>query len=205
MRNRLNLSAAVLIPLLLAACVDGKTPTATADHNDEQIRVENECNQRQLEALIAEIDPHVRYAADGSWALAPGAKLSPAAAEFARQAHAASMKALAGRVQLSRSGEPRFTTVANQSGIRFYWWGARVSVPSRATQGIAYAWRTSGAPAAVKTFLSYFGYSGWAVGVAGVLVPAYALTIGYIDRVGGYRGVYMHVPWSIVPTYITPQ
>jgi len=51
----------------------------------------------------------------------------------------------------------------------------------------------------------YFGYSGWAVSVASVMVPAYAITIWYVNKVGGNRGVYMNVPWTIIPTYIYPQ
>src|SRR5688572_25235192 len=70
------------------------------------------------------------------------------------------------------------------SGIRFYWWGARVAVPSGVAQAVAYAWRTSGGAAAVRVFLASYGWSGWAVGPAGALVPAYAVTIWYVDRVG---------------------
>lgn len=195
---------AVLAPLTFAACTDGNNPAAP-ERSDEQVRIENEQNQRQLEALIAEIDPYVQYAADGSWNIAPGAELSPAAAEFASQARAASTAVMLTTGRLSVLGGPNFAAAANQSGIRFYWWGARVSVPTGAAQGVGYAWRTAGGAAAVRAFLQYYGWSGWAVGAAGVLVPAYAWTIAYVDRVGGYRGVHMNVPWSIVPTYITPQ
>lgn len=204
MRIRALLTVGLLVPLILAACGERSTPTA-ADGSDEQIAIQNQRNQQQLEALIAEVDPYVRYAADGSWSLAPEAKLSPAAAEFARQAHAMSQNVLTANAQLTQPGGPRLATAPNQSGIRFYWWGARVAVPSGVAGAIRHAWRTSGGAAAVRVFLTYYGWSGWAVSAAGALVPAYAATIWYVDRVGGYRGVFMYVPWSIVPTYIAPQ
>ncbi len=194
---------AVLAPLTLGACNDGNNPAAP-ERSDEQVRIENEQNQTRMEALIAEVDPHVRYAADGSWSIDSGARLSPAAAEFASQARAASSAVML-TTGVSVPGGPSFAAAPNQSGIRFYWWGARVSVRTGAAQGIGYAWRTAGGAAAVRVFLQYYGWSGWAVGAAGVLVPAYAWTISYVDRVGGYRGVHMNVPWTIIPTYITPQ
>jgi hypothetical protein len=195
--------AMVLAALTIAACNDGRNP-AEAERSDEQVRIENEQNQRQLQALIEEIDPHVRYVADGSWSIASDAPLSPAAAEFARQARAASAAVMLSS-GVSVTGGPSFAVAPNQSGITRYWWGMRVSVRTGAAQGIGYAWRTSGGAAAVRVFLQYYGWSGWAVGAAGVLVPAYAWTISYVDRVGGYRGVHMNVPWTIIPTYITPQ
>jgi hypothetical protein len=101
-------------------------------------------------------------------------------------------------------GGPSFATAPNQSGIRFYWWGARVSVRTGAAQGIGYAWRTAGGAAAGSSCSTTAGRGGRLVR-RGVLVPAYAWTISYVDRVGGYRGVHMNVPWTIIPTFITPQ
>lgn len=203
MKKLYHFAAAALTLLTTAACHDGSNPAA-AERSDEQVRIENEKNQQQMEALIAEVDPHVQYAADGSWSIASNAELSPAASEFVGHARAASA-AVTLSTGVSAAGGPSFAAAPNQSGITRYWWGMRVSVRTGAAQGIGYAWRTAGGAAAVRVFLQYYGWSGWAVGAAGVLVPAYAWTIAYVDRVGGYRGVHLNVPWTIIPTYITPQ
>lgn len=202
--NRLYLyTVALLTPLVLGACVDGRNPAAAA-RSDEQIRIENEQNQRQLEALIAEIDPHVRYGPDGSWSIASDAPLSPTASEFAFQAQAAFAAATRSTGQPTARGGLRLAAAPNQSGIQFYWWGARISIRSAAAQEMWQAWRTGGNPAASRVFLRYFGSSAWAAGAAGV-VAAHAWTIAYVDRVGGYRGVHMFIPWTLRPVYISPQ
>lgn len=159
-----------------------------------------------MEVLISEIDPHVTYDTDGSWSVHPGAQLTPAAKAFVTEALSASanFKTEAALGQ-SASTTQNALVSAGYRDLKFYWWGARISLASGDAQGIGYSWRTSGGSAAVSQFLGYFGYSGWAVGAAAVLVPAYAATIWLVDRIGGYRGVHLHVPWTIIPTYITPQ
>lgn len=212
--NRLITSLAAGL-LLLAGCADHRNPAepeSSAEAVNAQAVRENEANQRVLVALIAEIDPHVRYHANGTWSVDPAARLSPSAVRFALDAQRHSAEHVAQGVRLSRNpvaagGAPVYAlaTSANYQGLAFYWWGARVSLRSAVAQEIYSSWWKRGVRAAVQAFLKYFGYSGWAVNAAGALVPAYAWTIGYVDRVGGYRGVHMHVPWSIVPTYIAPQ
>lgn len=157
-------------------------------------------DQEALEALIAEVDPHVVYH-DGSWSLDPNAKLTPQAQAFVTQALTASAGM---RIEAPED----VSALAVAGGVRSltaYWWGYRIGLKSGDAQAVSLAWRTSGASSAIKVFLGYFGYSGWAVGAAGLLVPTYAVTIAYVDKQGGYRGVFLNVPWTIVPTVITAQ
>jgi hypothetical protein len=178
----------------------------------EQAIRENEANGQRLEALIAEVEPHVRFNADGTWSVDGAANLSADALRFASEAQAASLAAIRSgavleRLPSARVDGPSYATAPrpNQQGVAMYWWGARISLRTGAAQGISSSWQISGGPTAVQLFLQYFGYSRWVAGIAGALVPAYAWTIGYVDRVGGRRGVHMYVPWSVIPTYIAPQ
>jgi hypothetical protein len=162
---------------------------------------------RQTQVLISEVDPHVVYRSDGSWSISPDARLSAAAAAFVQES-------LAGA---ARTGEEpaleyergnNSNSPMSQSGSRSlkrYWWGYRIGLKSGDASAFKEAWNRAGAAGAVKLFLMYFGHSGWAVAAAPTLVPAYATAIWYVDRLGGYRGVYLDVPWTIIPTYIHPQ
>jgi hypothetical protein len=202
-------------PLFLMGCAEQRgltEPKDTAEVVNEQALLNNEANERTLTTLVAEIEPYVRFHDDGTWSVDPAASLSPAAAEFAREAQRSSAALLDHGVQLSRApssgpSSPAYAVFSswNHQGLTRFWWGYRVSLRSATAQEIYSAWWRSSVSSAIKAFLRHFGYSGWAVGAAGTLVPAYAWTIGYVDRVGGYRGVHMNVPWSIVPTYIAPQ
>jgi len=187
---------------------EGSTVRDLPEHpQDDAALVENQRNQRVLTALIAEVDRYVAYKPDGTWAVDPSAMLSPQARQFVTEALSKSDRA---SIAESRAGTAATfgATLANSGGVRSltcYWWGCRLGFKTGDAQGVAHAWRTAGAKGAIKVFLGYFGYSGWAAGVAAVLVPAYAITVSVVDRLGGYRGVYMNVPWSIAGTVITPQ
>jgi hypothetical protein len=195
-----------------AAC--GGEPSAPLEQvhraeGDLAMQAQNEANRVRLESIIAEVDPHIRYDVAGNWTLDASAHLSAEAAAFVQAARQqfAVVRAELNSVPASTFGVSRAALYApaNQSGITFFWWGARIAMPTNAITGVSAAWRLSGGAAAVRVFLSYYGWSGWAVGAAGVLVPAYAFTIDYVDRLGGRRGVFLNTPWTIIPTYIAPQ
>jgi hypothetical protein len=138
------------------------------------------------------------------------ANLSADAFRFASEAQAASLAAIRSgavlkRLPSARVAGPSYATAPrpNQRGVAMYWWGARISLRTGAAQEISSFWQISGDPTAVQLFLQYFGYSRW--GGLRALVPAYAWTIGYVDRVGGRRGVHMYVPWSVIPACIAPR
>src|SRR5688500_6328359 len=74
----------------VAACAD---PVAPPDAFAERISVEvlqaNEESREQLESLIREVEPHITFKADGSWAIDPDVKLTTRATAFVREAQEA--------------------------------------------------------------------------------------------------------------------
>lgn len=200
-----GLAALLLATGVLAACSETDQGIAAPDNQETLLLAQNAAAQARFEALIAEINPHILYDDVGRWRIADGAQLSKTAAEFVQAAQSASAGQSVENPARSGVAALSYTTGGGVRGIGWYWWGARVSLRSGDVQGVSEAWRTAGGAAAVRTFLSYFGYSSWLAGAAGYLVPMYAWTIWYVDRTGGYRGVHLYVPWSLVPTFITPQ
>lgn len=207
------LTMAIIIATAALAACSPDTQTGLREQQNEQIDREarsdaqNAANKATLGALLAEIEPHVRYDERGGWSLAEGTTLSSSAREFASRASAAYAASLSVDASPTVAQGVMLSSIvgANQRGLTRFWWGYRIAIPTGVASGVSDTYRRSGAVAAVRLLVGYYGSTSWVAGIAAYFVPAYAITIGVVDRLGGKRGVFANVPWTIVPTVITAQ
>src|SRR5207237_6605747 len=96
----------------VAACNAAERSSSPDDSTAVQLTA-NASNARIVEALIAEIEPHLRFAGDGTWALDPDATLSPTAQAFVELARANMSEITSTRAMAPASSTANFSVLSS--------------------------------------------------------------------------------------------
>lgn len=184
----------------------------------------NEATGQRLETLIERVEPHLRVTEAGflelDQASSRAARLDRETVEFARaNLEVLNTRVAAGEVRLqadlsvvitaetsSFQGATQSSTThrAHQTGVNWYWWGARIALSNDHLNAVLDAARRAGLSGVVGQMAKVGLTGSWAASVAGPVVAAWLATINYVNRMGGHRGVYIHITWATL-TWVTAQ
>lgn len=188
--------------LSAAGCADEAEITAPDGASPDLLQralARNEANRDAFEALAVELEPHLRPSADGTWTIAPNVVLSPGARRFVDVA-AHEMKGVVGDGALIETGRAPLPVAAyvgsNYTGIRWYWWGARISLSSANVGALASTVRLAGVGGAVQFFVRALLAPVWVVNIVPLLVAYWMAVISAVNAAGGRRGVHIDVTWA---------
>jgi hypothetical protein len=168
----------------------------------------NSDNQRIFDALVAELEPHLRKEPDGTWTVDPDAPLSPSARAFMEVASREMKEAVATGERIDTGAAflrlPTGDVGPNYNGIRWYWWGVRISISSANVGALANAVRMAGVGGAVQFFVQALLAPAWVVSIVPLLVAYWMAVIAAINARGGRRGVHIYVTWATL-IFVQPQ
>lgn len=205
------LGAAVGASALLGAvgCSDEITaPDEVSPAELARALARNSDNQRIFDALAGELEPHLRKGENGTWTVDTDAPLSPSARAFMEVASREMREAVPMREKIEVGPAflhlPTGDVGPNYNGIRWYWWGARISISSANVGALANAVRMAGVGGAVQFFVRALLAPAWVVNIVPLLVAYWMAVIAAVNASGGRRGVHIYVTWATL-IFVRPQ
>lgn len=170
---------------------------------------QNAINQKRIETWVSEVEQSrsLQLTPNGTLCLKP---INTRATALSIEAEQFAEKALEGTNARVREGlltihsdlsiHPvnEAITRANQTYVKFYWWGVRLAVSHQTWLAFKDAWQRLGLTGIISQ-LAKIGLSGsWAASAVAPLIVTLILLLDWVDRHGGNKGFYLDITWALL-------